>query len=144
MSVEKPPGAAGEAPAVPSLVTANGATLLAPTRSNARSHLFRRVLPAVGLIALLIAGLVGFNVYWEGANFVSTDNAQVSGQTTVSDPSGTQRIAGELGVKEMFAHLAKSGADVGVESPYRPAPRCHRRFGSSACAWSGRTPSRRT
>jgi len=93
MSVEKPPGVADEASAVPSLVTANGATLLAPTRSNARSHLFRRILPAVGLIALLIAGLVGFNVYWEGANFVSTDNAQVSGQTISVGSINAGRVA---------------------------------------------------
>ncbi|HEY3118433.1 MAG TPA: HlyD family efflux transporter periplasmic adaptor subunit [Chloroflexota bacterium] len=80
MSVEEPPGAPSAASTPTSPELANGAAGLVPQRSNARSRL-RRILPVVGLIALLVVGLVAFNVYWEGANFVSTDNAQVSGQT---------------------------------------------------------------
>ncbi len=33
------------------------------------------------LIAVFGVGLVAYNMYWEATNFVSTDNAQVSGQT---------------------------------------------------------------
>lgn len=61
-------------------ITANGAGAVSRGRSRARTHL-RRVLPLVGLVAVVVAGVVSFNVYWEGANFVSTENAQVSGQT---------------------------------------------------------------
>jgi multidrug resistance efflux pump len=69
-----------------------------PAGVTSRRRLLRLVvLPAV-LVVLLIAAVVGINVYREGQQYVSTDNAQVSGQPIQVGAANAGRVAA-VGVK---------------------------------------------
>ncbi|MHB8620222.1 MAG: efflux RND transporter periplasmic adaptor subunit [Chloroflexota bacterium] len=40
----------------------------------------RRILVPLAVVVVLVAAAAGFDLYWQGAHYVSTDNAQVAGQ----------------------------------------------------------------
>lgn len=50
-----------------------------PPGGRKPSRVRRIVLPIVGLLAVAAAA-IGFNIWWQDSHYVSTDNAQVSGQ----------------------------------------------------------------
>ena len=61
-------------------LTAEPATV-PPAATRRRPRIFsRRELLPVLLVILLVAGFIGFNVWHDGQIYVSTDNAQLSGQ----------------------------------------------------------------
>ncbi|MBV9119983.1 MAG: efflux RND transporter periplasmic adaptor subunit [Chloroflexi bacterium] len=74
---EAPPGPPTEIrePAVPPTPAAEAPAALPRRRRN-----LRRILVPVLVVVVLIAASVGFNIYWQSAHYVSTDNAQVGGQ----------------------------------------------------------------
>src|SRR5579872_45593 len=53
----------------------------------------RRVLAPVLLVLVVAVGAVAFNLYWQAAHYVSTDNAQVAGQPVSVGALETGRVA---------------------------------------------------
>ncbi len=60
--------------------TAEPATVPPPTPRRRPRIFSRRVLLPLLVVILLIAGFIGFNAWRDGETYVSTDNAQLSGQ----------------------------------------------------------------
>lgn len=59
--------------------------------TDRRARVRRILLPAGGVLALVIAGLI-FNIWWQGAHYVSTDNAQVAGQPVAVGSMNAGRV----------------------------------------------------
>jgi multidrug resistance efflux pump len=76
--VEAPPSAGR--PAGPAVSAAPAPQVAAPAARRRPGFLNRRVLLPILAIILLVVGVLGFNAWRESALFVSTDNAQLSGQ----------------------------------------------------------------
>jgi multidrug resistance efflux pump len=66
---------------------------LPPPRRSPRRRLLRVVGIPVLLVVVLIGASVGFNMYQEGQRYVSTDNAQVSGQPIQVGSANSGRVA---------------------------------------------------
>jgi len=76
-----PVGAPSSGPGMPA--PAGGSAVEAaeiPARRRRPAFLTRRVLLPVLLVILVVAGVLGFNAWRDSALYVSTDNAQLSGQ----------------------------------------------------------------
>lgn len=76
-----------------------------PPAPGARRRMLRRLILPVALVVVLVAGGVGFSMYREGQMYVSTDNAQLSGQPVQVGSMNAGRVA-LIGVKigERIAH----------------------------------------
>jgi multidrug resistance efflux pump len=58
-----------------------------------RSRVRRILVPLLAVLVVALAA-VGFNIYWQGAHYVSTDNAQVGGQPVTVGSMSAGRVAG--------------------------------------------------
>lgn len=69
-----------------------------PPAPSARRRMLRRVVVPVVLVVLVIAAVIGGSMYREAQLYVSTDNAQVSGQPVQVGSANAGRVA-RIGVK---------------------------------------------
>lgn len=77
-----------------------------PTPVVKRRTVVRRVLIPLLLVLVVGGGAFGFSVYWQGAHYVSTDNAQVSGQPITVGALNAGRV---LGVKTTVGATVRQG-----------------------------------
>jgi multidrug resistance efflux pump len=64
-----------------------------PSAPSRRRRLVRRLLLPIGLVVLLVVAFVGFSMYRESQLYVSTDNAQLSGQPIQVGSMNAGRVA---------------------------------------------------
>ena len=86
---------------------------------STRQRLLRRIVP-IGVIILIVAGVVGFNAWRDGVLFVSTDNAQITGQPVQVGAMNAGRVDV---INPSIGSLVRKGDILATVSlPHRPAP----------------------
>jgi multidrug resistance efflux pump len=79
-AVATPPQTAAQPPASAPVPPVAAASLEEPAKRRRPAFLSRRVLLPILAVILIVAAFFGFNAWREGTLYVSTDNAQLSGQ----------------------------------------------------------------
>lgn len=64
-----------------------------PAAGRSRSARVRRIVLPILAVILVAVGWLGYNYYWDGVHYVSTDNAQVSGQQIPVGSMNAGRVA---------------------------------------------------
>ncbi len=64
-----------------------------PAATKPKRPGLRRVLVPIVVVLAVAAGAVGYNLYWQGVHYVSTDNAQVAGQPVSVGSMNAGRVA---------------------------------------------------
>ncbi len=80
--------------AAPAVTAEAPASSPALTQGKAKQRAgLRRILLPLLLLLVVAIGAVAFNIYWQGAHYVSTDNAQVAGQPVAIGSMNAGRVA---------------------------------------------------
>jgi multidrug resistance efflux pump len=96
----------------------NGAGPRTPPAARRSSRLRRLVLPVLG--ATLVAAIaVGYNIWWQNAHYVSTDNAQVGGQPVPVGSMSAGRVSSIRAVVGAAVHQGDVLAQVELPTAVR-------------------------